>query len=142
MEEFEARLAAAYQAWHESRGRTPDLGDICFALSDPTRREVVALLGEAPRRASELAQALRASRPAMSRHLRILRKAAIVREEDDVQDGRAHVVALERAGFSALRAYLDHVEDFWSVQLDAFKSVAEARAAELSVTPKRRKQVS
>jgi len=121
--------------------RTPDLSDICFALSDPTRREVVALLGDAPRRASELADALHASRPAMSRHLRILRGAAVVRDEDDAQDGRARVIALDRTGFAALRAYLDEVDDFWSTQLDSFKRVTEARAAELSAPqPKRRKQ--
>ena len=49
--------------------------DVFEALADPTRRQVVALLGERPHRAGELAWAAGTSSPVMSRHLRILLQA-------------------------------------------------------------------
>ena len=53
--------------------------DLTFrALADPTRRDVIRLLRKGPRRASDLADALSASRPAMGRHLRVLRTAGLV----------------------------------------------------------------
>ena len=53
--------------------------DLTFrALADPTRRDVIRVLQKGPRRASDLADALHASRPAMSRHLRVLRTAGLV----------------------------------------------------------------
>jgi DNA-binding transcriptional ArsR family regulator len=97
------------------------------ALSDPTRRGVVDLLRREPRRAGEIAAALSTSRPAMSRHLRVLRRAGLVREEGVPDDARAKVYRLERARFSELRDWLEEVEGFWSEQLHAFKDHAERR---------------
>lgn len=113
-----------------SRARGRDLGDVLFAISDPTRREVVTLLARAPRRASDLAEEVGASRPAMSRHLRILRGAGVTREEADADDGRARSIALDPRAFDGVRAWLDDLDGFWSDQLASFKALAEARAAE------------
>ncbi len=123
--------------------RSPlDLGAIFSALADTTRRDAVALLGKGPRRASDLAEHLGASRPGMSRHLRVLREARIVREEADGSDGRAHVLVLDPAAFACVRSYLDEVEGFWPDQLEAFKEAAEARAREVAAAPKRKKKAS
>src|SRR5919202_760124 len=51
------------------------------ALADPTRRQVIELLRERPRRAGELAAASAISGPAMSRHLRVLRRSGLVAVE-------------------------------------------------------------
>jgi DNA-binding transcriptional ArsR family regulator len=118
-----------------------DLSDVLFALADPTRRQVVELVGRAPRRASELAEAIGASRLAMSRHLRILREAGVIRDEGDEEDGRARLIALDERAFAGVRAWLDGVEGFWSDQLASFKTLAEARAAERR-EPRRRRKVS
>lgn len=97
------------------------------ALADPTRRSVIDLLRKGPRRASELADALRTTRPAMSRHLRLLRQSGLVTENDLEGDARVRMYRLEPARFSELRGWLEEVEAFWSDQLDAFRSHAEGR---------------
>jgi DNA-binding transcriptional ArsR family regulator len=98
------------------------------ALADPTRRRVIDLLRKKPRRASEIAEALSMTRPAMSRHLRVLRKARLVSEDGLEEDARARVYRLEREPFSELRSWLDEVEAFWGGQLQAFEAHAERRA--------------
>jgi DNA-binding transcriptional ArsR family regulator len=96
------------------------------ALADPTRRGVVDLLRERPRRAGELAQALSVSPPALSRHLRVLRASGLVVEEHPADDARVRVYRLQQAPFTTLRGWLDEVESFWSAELQAFKAYAEA----------------
>lgn len=103
----------------------PDLDRTLLALAEPTRRSVIDLLRERPRRASEIADALDTTRPAMSRHLRVLRKAGLVSEEELPDDARARVYRLERAPFEELRGWVEEVEAFWGEQLSAFKAHAE-----------------
>jgi DNA-binding transcriptional ArsR family regulator len=110
-----------------AKGRRLD--DAFGALADPTRRKVIELLGKSPHRASELAELTSASRPGMSRHLRILKEAGLVREEGDEQDARARLYCLEQQAFEGVKDWLGRVESFWSEQLDSFKTLAEARAA-------------
>jgi DNA-binding transcriptional ArsR family regulator len=96
-----------------------------IALADPTRRGVIELLRGGPRRAGELASALHMQKPAMTRHLRLLRESGLVYEDGLREDARVRVYRLRRAPFSALRRWLDEVEAFWSFQLDGFKEHAE-----------------
>lgn len=96
-----------------------------FALADPTRRGVIDLLRKRPRKASDLADALEITRPAMSRHLRVLRKSGLVREEGDEDDARLRIYRLERAPFDDLEGWLEEVRAFWNDQLASFKSYAE-----------------
>ncbi|HET7501693.1 MAG TPA: metalloregulator ArsR/SmtB family transcription factor [Kofleriaceae bacterium] len=98
------------------------------ALADPTRRSVVDLLRKEPRRAGDLADELGLSRPAMSRHLKILRRSGLIEPASDEADARARIYRLLPEPFSDLRAWLEEVERFWSGQLAAFKAHAEARA--------------
>jgi DNA-binding transcriptional ArsR family regulator len=102
------------------------------ALADPTRRGVVDLLREKPRRAGELARAFSLTAPAMSRHLRILRKTGLVEETDLPDDARVRVYRLKPERFASLRDWLDHVESFWTDQLGAFKAHAERVTKERS----------
>ena len=97
-----------------------------LALADPTRRGVIELLSSGPRRAGELASALQMQKPAMTRHLRLLRETGLVREEGLRDDARVRVYRLRRAPFDALRKWLDEVEAFWAFQLDGFKQHAES----------------
>lgn len=90
-----------------------------LALSDPTRRGVIDLLRARPRRASELADALDASRPAMSKHLRVLRTSGLVQTSLEA-DARVRMYALRRERFGELRDWLDQVERFWGEQLAGF----------------------
>jgi DNA-binding transcriptional ArsR family regulator len=97
------------------------------ALADPTRRGVIELLREQPRRAGELAELLAITPPALSRHLRLLRKSGLVSESELDDDARVRMYRLEPAPFAELRGWLDEVEAFWGDQLQAFKAHAEKR---------------
>ena len=98
------------------------------ALADPTRRQVVDLLRERPRRAGELAAAFDVSAPAISRHLRVLRTRGLIEEEPSPQDARLRVYRLRPEPFRDLQGWLEEVEGFWSEQLESFKAAAESRA--------------
>lgn len=98
------------------------------ALADPTRRGVVELLRDKPLRASDIADALSMTRPAMSRHLRVLRKAGLVREEGLESDARARVYQLAREPLTQLGSWVADMELFWGDQLSAFKAHAERSA--------------
>jgi DNA-binding transcriptional ArsR family regulator len=95
------------------------------ALADPTRRHVVELLRERPRRAGELAAAAAMSGPAMSKHLRVLRTSGLVEEERLDHDARVRVYRLRPEPFAGLQDWLDQVQAFWTDRLDAFKAHAE-----------------
>jgi DNA-binding transcriptional ArsR family regulator len=97
------------------------------ALADPTRRGVVQLLRHGPRRAGELAEALDASPPVMSRHLKILLAHGLVEDARDARDARVRTFRLRREPFTELHGWLDEIEQFWSDQLGAFKAHAEKR---------------
>ena len=102
------------------------LDETLAALADPTRRQVVDLLRHGPRRASDIAAELGMSRPAMSRHLRVLRTHGLVGVELTDVDARERRYQLRPDTFVALQAWLDQVQGFWSEQLGAFKRHAEA----------------
>src|SRR5258708_3545140 len=107
-----------------------DLDTTLAALADPTRRHVVELLRERPRRAGELAAASRMSGPAMSKHLRVLRASGLVEVGAPLvgvpgQDARVRVYRLRPEPFVALQDWLEEVQRFWTDQLSAFKAHAE-----------------
>lgn len=102
------------------------IDDTLSALADPTRRSVVDLLRTEPRRAGDLADALSTSAPAMSRHLRVLRRAGLVSVEALPDDARVRVYRLRPEPFDELRQWVEEVEAFWGGQLAAFKAHAEA----------------
>jgi DNA-binding transcriptional ArsR family regulator len=102
-----------------------DLDVTLTALADPTRRRVIELLRAGPQRAGELAACTRTTRPAMSRHLKILRASGLVDVALLEDDGRGRVYTLRPDRFVALQVWLDQVQAFWSEQLGAFKAHAE-----------------
>lgn len=113
-----------------------DLDGTLVALSDPTRRRVVDMLRKRPRRAGELASALRMSPPAMSRHLRVLRKHGLVEEARVDDDARVRIYRLRHKPFQDLQRWLVEVESFWTDQLGSFKAQAEAKQREQRKRPK------
>lgn len=101
--------------------------DVFEVLADPTRREVVRLLGERPRRPAELAEVLGSSRPAMSRHLRTLLHAGLVSDERTNADARARIFRLRPESLVAVQAFLDQVQADWKLQLASFKQHIDDR---------------
>lgn len=102
-----------------------DVGRVFDALADPTRRQVIQLLSEGPRRAGELAEQAAMSGPAMSRHLRVLLAAGIVADERLPDDARVRVFRLRPGSMAAVQAWLDQLQAHWEVQLRSFKRHVE-----------------
>ena len=103
-----------------------DVGPVLAALADPTRRKVIELLGERPRRAGELSSSAGTSPPVMSRHLRVLLEAGLVADERVPDDARLRVFRLRPGSVEALQAWLDQLQAHWNEQLAAFKRHVEA----------------
>jgi DNA-binding transcriptional ArsR family regulator len=97
------------------------------ALADPTRREVIDLLRKRPLKPSDIADELSMSRPALSRHLRVLRRAGLVAEEVQAHDARVRLYELKKERFDELQGWLEEVGEFWDTQLGAFKAHAERK---------------
>ena len=90
------------------------------ALGNPQRREIIRLLQSGPRSVGSIASELPISRPAVSRHLRILAKAELVAYQ---AKGNRNLFRLESTGFQAARTWLN---SFWDEALSRFKELAEA----------------
>lgn len=95
------------------------------ALADPDRRRAVDLLREGPRRAGDLAQAIGLPAPAMSRHLRVLRRSGLVEESHPEFDARVRIYSLRLGPMAELRDWLDETEALWAEQLSSFKKHVE-----------------
>src|ERR687895_2480036 len=104
-----------------------DVAGLFSALADPTRRQVVQLLGGRPMRAGELADAAGLSAPAMSRHLRVLLRAGVVVDERGQQDARLRVFRLRPERLVDLRTWLDRLQADWDQQLASFERHIERK---------------
>ena len=94
-------------------------GDPFEALGDPNRREILRLLGEGDKAVSELAEAMPISRPAVSRHLRLLRHAGLVTEQ---AEGTRRIYHLHEQGLQAVQTYLERV---WGDAASRFRLLAD-----------------
>ena len=100
--------------------------DAWTALGDPTRRAIFERLADRPRAVGELASELPVSRPAVSQHLKVLKDARLVVDE---QAGTRRIYHVDPEGLRVLRGYLDH---FWDQALAGFKTAVEQRMKETS----------
>jgi DNA-binding transcriptional ArsR family regulator len=96
------------------------------ALADPTRRAVLDLLRRGSQPAGEIAQAFPISRPAISKHLRLLRRAHLVREH---REGRNRVYQLNPEPLRAVDSWLNQYRTFWKMNLANLKTFVEAEYA-------------
>lgn len=76
---------------------------VAQALADPIRRDILRMLGTGTRTAGDLAEAFPVSRPAVSRHLRVLRESGLIR---DTVRGRHREYELVRSALDELEAYI------------------------------------
>jgi DNA-binding transcriptional ArsR family regulator len=102
-----------------------ELDTTLAALADPNRRAVIDLLKDRPLRAGEIATALELTPPALSRHLRVLRRSGLIREEGVEEDARVRIYQLRKEPFDQLRGWLREVESFWIGELSAFRDHVE-----------------
>jgi DNA-binding transcriptional ArsR family regulator len=94
-------------------------GDPFDALGDPTRREILRLLSNGDKPVHEIAAALPISRPAVSRHLRLLKDAGMVAEQ---AKGNRRIYHLQGDGLRAVQEYLEGV---WGDAASRFRILAE-----------------
>jgi DNA-binding transcriptional ArsR family regulator len=100
--------------------------DAAFAaLADPTRRAVIRALLRRPSRAGELAEQVAKSPPALSRHLRVLKRAGLIVERGIDGDARVRVFSVDANALAPVRDWIADVEDQWQRQLDSFKAHVE-----------------
>ena len=97
----------------------PAPGDPFEALGDPNRREILRLLSAGDKPVQEIAAAMPISRPAVSRHLRLLKDAGMVAEQ---ARGTRRIYHLQEEGLRAVQAYL---EGIWGEAAVRFRLLAE-----------------
>jgi len=103
--------------------RTDDQLDLVFhALSDRTRRALLARLSRKPAKITDLAAPFPISLPAVSRHIRVLEQARLVRR---TVDGRVHHCALDARALKGVDVWLDHYRSFWEGTLDSLAAYVE-----------------
>jgi DNA-binding transcriptional ArsR family regulator len=112
---------------HQPLSAVSELGATLAALADPMRRRAVELLGQQPRRAGELADALGLAAPAMSRHLRILKESGLVEEAHPDFDARVRIYTLKTGAMDGMKQWLAETEAMWTGQLAAFRAHVESR---------------
>jgi DNA-binding transcriptional ArsR family regulator len=85
------------------------------ALADPTRRRILEHLAGGDRCVTDLAQPYRMSLPAVSKHLRVLENAGLVRRR---RDGRVHRLRLEAKPMQQAQAWIEEYRKFWETSFD------------------------
>ena len=92
------------------------------ALSDATRRGILARLASGEASVTELAKPYDMSLPAVSKHLRVLESAGLVARS---KDGRVHRCRLEAAPLKSAADWIEHYRRFWEAQLDSLQRFLE-----------------
>jgi DNA-binding transcriptional ArsR family regulator len=114
-----------------------DLDDTLIALADDTRRGILKRLASGDARVTEVAAPFEISLNSVSKHIRILERAGLVRRR---VAGRDHFLSLERAPFDELTEWMLKTRDFWSARLDELEAALRAEdaiaAAKKSLTKK------
>jgi|SRR4051812_15725018 DNA-binding transcriptional ArsR family regulator len=106
------------------------------ALADPTRRAVLDLLRGGKQPAGQIASAFPVSRPAISKHLRLLRRAHLVSEH---REGRHRVYQLNPEPLRAVDSWLEQYRMFWAASLNNLKAFVEAEHARETEAPRKHK---
>ena len=108
------------------------------ALGDPTRRRILELLGREPQSVAVLAHQLPVSRPAVSRHLKVLTDAGLIERTTDAQWRRC---ALRGEGMRAAADWIEEYRRFWEQAFDKLEAFLKSTAPKPERKPKRGKNV-
>ena len=107
------------------------------ALSDSTRRAILARLAEGETTVGELARPFRMSRPAISKHLRVLERAGLVQRQ---REGRVSRCELDAEPMRDAAQWIERYREFWGDRLDSLARYLERREPSGRRNPKRRKR--
>ena len=92
--------------------------DVFQAVADPTRRAILDRLRKGPLPVNDLASGFRVSRPAISKHLRVLRTARLVHEK---REGRQRIYQLEPARIQDIANWAQEYRKFWQHNIESLK---------------------
>lgn len=92
------------------------------ALSDPTRREILAQLARGEMCVTDLAKPHAMSLAAVSKHLGVLERAGLIRRR---RDGRIHSLAIEAGPLQQAQSWIERYQRFWEGNLDHFEQYLE-----------------
>ena len=98
--------------------------DAFQAIADPSRRQILRLLSKDSLTINSLAENFEMSRPAVSKHIKILRYAGFISIEDI---GRERYCTLRQDGFSELQEWIDFYDVFWKSKLKKLESLLNTR---------------
>lgn len=101
------------------------LDDVMTALADPTRRAILARLAASDARVTDVAAPFAISLNSVSKHIRILERADLVRRR---KRGREHMLALNPAPLDAASAWLDQQRALWAWRLDELDTILKEPA--------------
>lgn len=100
----------------------PKIDTILHALGDPTRRAMVERLSHGPMSVSKLAEPLDVTLTAVGQHLKVLKKASLVKTE---KSGRVRICALDPSGFALLRVWIDAQRPALEKKLDRLGEILD-----------------
>jgi len=106
-----------------------------LALADPTRRAILQRLSKGETRVTELAQPFEISLNAVSKHIRILERANLVRRRCA---GREHFLSLNRKQVDEITAWITAQRAAWTARLDALEAILKAEDQKRTRTPKKK----
>jgi DNA-binding transcriptional ArsR family regulator len=95
------------------------LGAALAAMSDPTRRAIVDRLARGPARVTDVAEPFAMSLNAVSKHIKVLEKAGLIRR---VRQGREHTLELDAAPLQEIARWVHGYAAFWDERLDRLQS--------------------
>ncbi len=95
------------------------LDTVLNAIADPTRRAILEQLAQGPQRVTELAAPFSMSLNAVSKHIKVLEGAQLVRR---TKQGREHTLELSAGPLRDVVSWASHFEHFWSERLDRLEA--------------------
>lgn len=105
----------------------PQLDQVFFALSDATRRGILARLAEGSATIGEVAAPFDISKPAITKHIKILERAGLI---DRRVNGRRHTCTLSTAGLMSAEEWINYHRSFWESRFDALENLLKERKSE------------
>ena len=94
------------------------MSDIFKALADPTRREILRSLAQQPENVNTISEKFEMSRPAVSKHIKILIENDLVRTETDQHDTRQRNCYVQLEALAEVSRFIAELEQFWNNKLD------------------------
>jgi DNA-binding transcriptional ArsR family regulator len=101
---------------------TYNTNDIFSALADSSRRDILVMLSKGEKSVNSIAEHFRISRPAVSKHLRVLRKSRLIKER---KSGRQRLLSFNPSPMNEVFKWLKFYDKFWTDKLNLLKKYVE-----------------